>query len=150
MASSCVYFPYKTNKRHAVTITTILHIWNWRLDRNSTKVPYFKYALKCSRVWNWNRIFAIRLSTKMLTKSWKAVGSPKIISIIIKWKHFPRYWSFVRGIHRSPVNSPHKGHWRGALMFSKICAWIKGWVNNREAGDYRRHRAYYDVIVMLN
>ena len=26
----------------------------------------------------------------------------------IKWKHFPRYWSFVRGIHRSPVNSPHK------------------------------------------
>ena len=28
---------------------------------------------------------------------------------IIKWKHFPRYWPFVRGIHRSPVNSPHKG-----------------------------------------
>ena len=36
---------------------------------------------------------------------------------VIKWKHFPRYWSFVRGIHRSPVNSPHKGQWRGALMF---------------------------------
>ena len=28
---------------------------------------------------------------------------------VIKWKHFPRYWSFVRGIHRSPVKSPHKG-----------------------------------------
>ena len=28
---------------------------------------------------------------------------------VIKWKHFPRYWTFVRGIHRSPVNSPHKG-----------------------------------------
>ena len=27
---------------------------------------------------------------------------------LIKWKHFPRYWRFVRGIHRSPVNSPHK------------------------------------------
>ena len=27
---------------------------------------------------------------------------------VIKWKHFPRYWPFVRGIHRSPVNSPHK------------------------------------------
>ena len=36
---------------------------------------------------------------------------------VIKWKHFPRYWPFVRGIHRSPVNSPHKGQWRGALMF---------------------------------
>ena len=67
---------------------------------------------------------------------------------VIKWKHFPRYWSFVRGIHRSPVNSPHKGQWHGALMFSLICAWIDGWVNNREAGDLRRHRAHYDVIVM--
>ena len=59
---------------------------------------------------------------------------------VIKWKHFTRYWPFVRGIHRSPVNSPHKGHWRGALMFSLICAWINGSVNNREAGDLRRIR----------
>ena len=50
---------------------------------------------------------------------------------VIKWKHFPRYWPFVRGIQRSPVNSPHKGQWRGALMLSLICAWINGWVNNR-------------------
>ena len=50
--------------------------------------------------------------------------------------------------HRSPVNSPHKGQWRGALMFSLICARINGWVNNREAGDLRRHRAHHDVTVM--
>ena len=68
---------------------------------------------------------------------------------VIKWKHFPRYWPFVRGIHRSPVNSPHKGQWRGALMLSLICVWIIGWVNNREAGDLRRYRAHYDIIVML-
>ena len=68
---------------------------------------------------------------------------------VIKWKHFPRYWPFVRGIHRSPVNSPHKGQWRGALMFSLICVWINGWVNNREAGDLRRYRAHYDVTVMI-
>ena len=61
---------------------------------------------------------------------------------VIKWKHFPRYWPFVRGIHRSPVNSPYKGQWRGALMF-----WIDGWVNNR---DLRRYRAHYDVTVMRN
>ena len=67
---------------------------------------------------------------------------------VIKWKHFPRYWPFVRGIHRSPVNSLHKGQWRGALMFSLICARINGLVNNVEAGDLRRHRAHYDVIVM--
>ena len=67
---------------------------------------------------------------------------------VIKWKHFPRYWPFVRGIPRSPVNSPHKGQWRGALMFSLICARINDWVNNREAGDLRRYRTHYDVIVM--
>ena len=53
---------------------------------------------------------------------------------VIKWKHFPRYWPFVRGIHRSPVNSPHKGQWREALMFSLICVWINGWVNFGMAG----------------
>ena len=53
--------------------------------------------------------------------------------------NFPRYWPFVRGIHRSPVNSPHKGQWRGALMFSLIGDRINGWVNNREAGDLKRH-----------
>ena len=67
---------------------------------------------------------------------------------VTKWKHFPRYWPFVRGIHRSPMNSPHKGQWRGALMFSLICVWINGWVNSLEAGDLRRHRAHYGVIVM--
>ena len=68
----------------------------------------------------------------------------------MKWKHFPRYWPFVRGIHRSPVNSSHKGQWRGALMFSLICVWINGWVNNRKAGDLRRYRVHYDVTVMKN
>ena len=67
---------------------------------------------------------------------------------VIKWKHFPRYRLFVRGIHRSPVNSPHKGQWRGALTFSLICAWINVWVNNLEAADLKRHPAHYDVIVM--
>ena len=68
---------------------------------------------------------------------------------VIKWKTFPRYWPFVRGIHRSPVTSPHKAQWRGAFIFSLIYARINGWVNNREAGDLRRYRAHYDVIVMV-
>ena len=68
---------------------------------------------------------------------------------VIKWKHFPRYRPFVRGIHRWPVNSPHKGWWRKALIFSLICAWINGWVNNREAGYLRRHRVRHGVTVMI-
>ena len=53
----------------------------------------------------------------------------------INWKHFSRDWPFVWGIHLSPVKSSHKGQWRGALMFSLICAWTNSWVNNRDAGD---------------
>ena len=51
--------------------------------------------------------------------------------VVIKWKYHTRYCPFVRGIHRSPVNSPYKGQWHGALMFSLICAWGNGLVNNR-------------------
>ena len=61
---------------------------------------------------------------------------------VIKWKHFPRYWPFVRGIHRG------QGKWRGALMFPLIYARINGWANTGEAGDLTRHHAHYDVIVM--
>ena len=63
---------------------------------------------------------------------------------VIKWKHFPRNWPFVR----SRWIPQTKGQWRGALMFYLICVWINGWVNNREAGDLRRHLGHYDVNVM--
>ena len=68
------------------------------------------------------------------------------------WRHqmeiFSALLDLCAGIHRSPVNSLHKGQWRGALIFSLICVWINGWVNNREAGDLRRYRVHCDVIVM--
>ena len=66
---------------------------------------------------------------------------------VIKWKHFSRYWPFVQGIHGSPVNLPSQGPVR-QNMFSLICVWTKGWVNIRDAGDLRRHRAHYDVVVI--
>ena len=58
---------------------------------------------------------------------------------VIKRKHFPRYRPFVWGNHWSPVNSSHKGQRRRALMLFLICVWTNGWVNNRDAGDLRRH-----------
>ena len=68
------------------------------------------------------------------------------------WRHqmetFSASLTFCAGNSPIPVNSPHNGQWRGALMFSLICAWITIWVNNREAGDLRRHRGHYDVNVM--
>ena len=109
---------------------------------------------------NFSKIF-IKISTfsfkkmdlKMSTRNGGHLVPASMCSIpyhddVIKWKHFPRNWPFVREIHRSPVNFPHKGQWRGALMFSLIYAWINDWVNNREAGDLRRQHGHYDVIVM--
>ena len=69
------------------------------------------------------------------------------------WRHqmetFSALLAICAGNSPVPVNSPHKGQWRGALMFSLIFAWINDWVNNRETGDLRRHRGHYDVIVMF-
>ena len=68
------------------------------------------------------------------------------------WRHqmepFSALLALCAGNSSVPVNSSHKGQWRGALMFSLICARINDWVNNSEAGDLRRYRGHYDVNVM--
>ena len=87
------------------------------------------------------------MMTWLLTSSGVALYNYLHDNVII-WKHFPRNRPFVQGIHRSPVNSPHKGQWRGALMFSFTCAWAYSWVNNEDAGYLRRHCSHYDAIVM--
>ena len=79
---------------------------------------------------------------------WTWNSSVTLHDDVIKWKPLPHNWPFVWGINQSPVNSPHKGQWCGALMFSLICAWITAWVNNHEAVDLIRHYTHYDVIVM--
>ena len=69
------------------------------------------------------------------------------------WRHqmetFSALLAICAGNSPAPMNSPHKGQWCGALMFTLICARINGWANNREAGDLRRHRAHFDVIIMV-
>ena len=85
---------------------------------------------------------------------WKKISSKQLLSFKESWcrhqmKTFPGYWPLVGGIHRYPVNSTHKGQWRGALMFSLIYGWTNGWVNTRGASDLRRHRAHYNIIVMM-
>ena len=68
------------------------------------------------------------------------------------WRHqmetFSASLALYAGNSPVPVNSPHKCQWRGALMFSLICAWINDWDNNHEAGDLRCHRGHYDVNLM--
>ena len=69
-------------------------------------------------------------------------------NVVIAWKYFPRYRPFVRGMHRSPVNSLHHASDVELWYFLWSVPSINSWVNNREAGDVRRHRAHYNIIVM--
>ena len=115
-------------QRSKVKVTEV----NTQLSRFRTLTPVWIH------IWQWRYLF-------YATSSFVPISHDDVI----KWKHFSRYWSFVRGIRRFPVNSPHKGQWRGALMFSLICVWINGWVNKREAGNLRHYRAHYDVTVMI-
>ena len=119
---------------------------------------YIIFCMNCTFLWACllNKMNALRIKTRfkytcLWRPAWIALllWNPRIHDDVIKWKRFPRYWPFVHGIHRSPVNAPQKDQWRGALMFSFICVWINGWVNNRKAGDLRRYRAHYDVTVMI-
>ena len=65
-----------------------------------------------------------------------------------RWRHQMEAFSSLLALYagNSPVTGefPYKGQWRGTLMFSFFCAWTNDWVNNRDAGDLRRH---CDVLV---
>ena len=90
--------------------------------------------------------------TSVYMSNWGgSVGS--VIYLESWWRHqmetFSALLALCAGNSPVSVNSPHKGQWRGALMFTLICAGINDWVNNREAGDLRRHLDHYDVSVMV-
>ena len=80
-------------------------------------------------------------------RSWLIV----IYNSITWWRHqmetFSALMGLSEGIHRSPVDSPHRGQWRGALMFSLMCAWRNGWPNHRDASNLIRHSAHCDVTL---
>ena len=125
---------HRSPHHHGFGHTHKVSAWNYHMKYDFCNTQFRENILELAkRQWNTTLV-----SDLWMSSSW-----------LMKWKHFPRYWPFVRGIHRSPMNSPHKGQWRGALMISLIYVWINGWVNNREAGDLRRYRAHYDVTVML-
>ena len=106
------------------------------LSANALRASNFTLSV----VWAFN----LNPEPSMCARNWSAAWRRH------QMETFSEILDICAGNRRSSVNSPHKGLWRGALMFSLICAWIKGWVNNGEAGDLRRHRAHYGVIVMVH
>ena len=85
----------------------------------------------------------IQLSTNCMPDSWE--------EHVPLWRHQMEIFSTLLALcaGNSSVNSPHKGQWRGALMFSLMCVWTNSWSNNGYAGDLRRHHVHYEVTVIL-
>ena len=91
----------------------------------------------CTHIWNFSRKNLNIYVYEILVLCFPPVRLNIPFGIhddVIKWKHFRRQWPFVRGIHRSPVDSPHKGQWRGASMFSLINT------SNKQLSKYSRRR----------
>ena len=134
----CNIVPYWLSYWEGVdTKWTAMPCHKWRL-------PYWILFFKSCLQW-----FDRNMSRKVQVMAWcqtdnKSLPLTQPHDDVIKWKHFPRHWSFVRG-RWIPLT---KGQWRGALMFSFMCAWTSGWANNRDIGDLRRHRAHSDVTAM--
>ena len=116
----------KQSQDHGVEVCT--------LDNTSTPCRFGKLELswagKIDEVILLRLLISSSTVNDLIMMADDILGQVLLHDDVIKWKHFPRYWPFVRGIHRSPVVSPHKDQWRGALMVSLICAWTNGWVNN--------------------
>ena len=81
-------------------------LWNNRFVKQSSDLKTSSIPLQCHWEPNCQRRSSLSLVDVLL-----------IIMTLSKWKHFPRNWPFGRGIHRSPMNSPHKGQWREAFFF---------------------------------
>ena len=142
-----------------------LHEWNHRADTLKRKCHFDKMLVTgCTEV--------VKMPTSAATRQEKFSKIPRFCSkapyrrsvdfyafpwnpleilLVTWWRHqmetFSAFLALCEG--NPPVDSPHKGKWRGALMFF-ICVWTNGGANNRNAGDLRRHHAHYDVTVMQN
>ena len=141
----CYLLPQETSQWLKVYKTILYFAFHWYhtvYNQSDVFVPYGDSCYIIFYTYNESICINVRMFQHICDESNHSHDD------VIKLKRFPRFWPYARGIRRSPVNSPHKGQWRGALMFSLICVWINSWINNREAGDLRRYRAHYDVIVM--
>ena len=122
------------------------NILNNSLKVTICMIPVFSLFIETNQLLWWSRNKNCHYTA--------GICHPGLFLLILTWcrnqmeKHLPRCWPYLPGIPRSPVNSPHKGQWRGALIFCVVCARTNCWTNTRDAGDLRRHGAHYDVTVM--
>ena len=69
---------------------------------------------------------------------------------ILPWHWSPLcYWPFVRGIHWSSMDSPHKRLAAQALIFSLMLAWTNCWTNMPVPGYLTRYDTHVKVFANL-
>ena len=69
-----------------------------------------------------NNLLNLLFTVVVVSATYPILWSISMHDDVITWKHFPRYWPLVWGIHRWPVNSPRKGQWRVSALLA-ICVW---------------------------
>ena len=106
-ALDCLFQADATARCSDITVTSIIEMDPCTCENGVGNKPFWLQQVSPRFAW------AASLNSREV---WLLVRPPLRHDDVIKWKHFPRNWPFVRGIHRSPVNSPHKGQWRRALM----------------------------------
>ena len=121
---------------------------NWSLDSRNEKGKYLKITYQSKWLLISTRIWYIDIVYLVSPKDYRSIR----YTYISWWHHQKEIFSMLLAIcaGNSMVNSPPKGQWWGALMFSLICAWTNSWVNNWDAGDLRRHHAHYDTVFKIS
>ena len=103
-----------------IIITQLFALYSFEQNKNTGSSSLFIWG-------DLKQLLILHISTPKRTKIYLRKGQyqpadnrmcPAHDDVIIL-KHLSSYWPFVRGIHLPPVNSPHKGQWRGALMVAK-------------------------------
>ena len=140
----------------ADTVTTLWRVCDdvtsfvntfWRLYDNFEAVDGLT-SMQRSKFWNMSQNYP-KVVIKFSTSSQNLVDDAKTVNGLLYFLSvLIRVTGHLCGEFRGHRWIPRKGQWRGALMFSLICAWTNTWVNNREAGYLRRHCAHYNVTVM--
>ena len=157
-------------RRQAIIWTNagILLIGTLRTNFNESLIEYHSFSFKKMHMKNavW-KMAAILPRPQCVKAEWNDYFSREVVAMTIEaipvlavvvifdslcvsspwWRHQMEIFSASWTGHLCGENSPHKGQWRGALMSSLICDWMNDWVNNREAGDLRRHRGHDNVIM---
>ena len=141
---------------HIINVLHMISHWNCSYYNKTWLYTCNEHATKLETrtlCWQEQSICLLNLTHYYLSKHQQEASLGKILGIMAWWHHQMETLSALLTLcmGNSPVlvNSPHKGQWCWALMFSLICASINDWVNNCQAGDLRRHCGHYDVNIMV-